>query len=72
MKLGYGEDEKSFDMEKVRKCQVQQHFFYATRHDFVWGVFEGTYSLRPNLNARLHFKIFPKIIGSHRPERVQQ
>jgi hypothetical protein len=42
MKLGYGEDEKSFDMEKVRKCQVQQHFFSAARHDFFLGVFEGT------------------------------
>ena len=30
------------------------------------------YSLLPNLSARLHFKNFPKILGSHRPERAQQ
>jgi hypothetical protein len=45
IKLGYGEDEKSFDMEKVRKCQVQQHFFSAARHDFLGGSLKGLKSI---------------------------
>jgi hypothetical protein len=45
MKLGYGEDEKSFDMEKVRKFQVQQHFLSAARHDFFRGSLKGLKSI---------------------------